>query len=112
MSRILEVEARLDALTTAILPPMRATKYVDTDAFAQLNQLVRDLVSELGDSADIARRLAGKLWFVFTQALTEAEHCDSPEAILECAWSYEDQLEKLFGPWFSSSEATPGLPRY
>lgn len=112
MSRINELEAQLDALTTAILPPMRATKYVDRNAFAQLNKLVSDLTSEIGDSVDISRRLAGKLWFVFTQALAEAEHCNSPEEILHCAWSYQDQLERLFGPWWSSSEPTPGVPRF
>jgi hypothetical protein len=32
MSRINEPEERLDALTTQILPPMRAAKYVDRNA--------------------------------------------------------------------------------
>ena len=96
-----ELEARLDTLTTAILPPMRTTKYVDRDAFAQLDQLVSDLISEIGDSPDISRRLAGKLWLIFTQALTEAEHSRSPDEILRYAWGYQDKLEQLFGPSFS-----------
>jgi hypothetical protein len=112
MSRINELEAQLDALTTAILPPMRATKYVDQDAFAQLGQLVSDLIREIGDSPDIPRRLAGKLWFIFTQALAEADHSRSPDEILQYAWSYQDQLQKLFGPRFSPSEPTPGVPRF
>jgi hypothetical protein len=112
MSRINELEAQLDALTTKILPPMRAAKHVDANAFAQLDQLVSELISEIGDSPDIARRLAGKLWFVFTQALAEADHCQSPEEILHYAWAYQDQLARLFGPWFSSSEETPGAPRF
>ena len=112
MSGINELEGQLDVLTTQILPPMRATKYVDRNAFAQLARLVSDLISEFGDSPDIPRRLTGKLWFIFTQALAEADHCQSPEEILQCAWSYQDKLEKLFGPWFSSSEPTPGVPRF
>ncbi len=58
----------------------------------------------------IPRRLAGKLWFLFTQMLTEADHASSPEEILRGAWSYQEQLEKLFGPWFSTGEPTPGVP--
>ena len=113
MSRISELEARLDNLTTAILLPMRATKYVDQDAFAQLDRLVGDLISEIGDAPDISRRLTGKLWFVFTQALTEAEHSRSPGEILRYAWSYQDKLEQLFGPPFSLGPPTPpGVPRY
>ncbi|HXP54170.1 MAG TPA: hypothetical protein VN847_04415 [Streptosporangiaceae bacterium] len=113
MSRISELEARLDTLTTAILLPMRATKYVDQDAFAQLDRLVGDLISEIGDAPDISRRLTGKLWFVFTQALTEAQHSRSPDEILRYAWSYQDKLEQLFGPWFSLGPPTPpGVPRY
>lgn len=110
MSGINELEAQLDALTTQILLPMRATKYVDRDAFAQLNQLVGELISELGDSPDFPRRLAGKLWLIFTQALAEADHCRSPEEILQYAWSYQGQLAKLFGR--PSSAPTPGVPRF
>jgi hypothetical protein len=112
MSGLSELEARLDALTTRILPPLRATKYVDRDGFAQLSDLVRDVIAAVDDSPDISRQLAGKLWFVFTQALAEADHCESPEEILRFAWSYEDELHRLFGPWFSSSDPTPGRPRY
>src|SRR5258708_12081965 len=96
----------------AILLPMRATKYVDRDAFDALTSLISDLIAEVGDSPDISRRLVGKLWFVFSQALTEAEHSRAPEEILSYAWNYEQQLTKLFGPLFSSSETTPGIPRY
>jgi len=76
---------------------MRATKYVDWDAFAQLGQIVSDLISEIGDSPDIPRRLAGKPWFIFAQALAEADHSRSPDEILHYAWSYQDQLQKLSG---------------
>jgi hypothetical protein len=60
----------------------------------------------------IPRRLVGKLWFIFTQALAEADHARSPEEILRYAWDYEDKLEQLFGPWFSPSPPTPGIPTH
>ena len=112
MSAIDDLEDQLDNLTIKILTPMRATKYVDREAFAQLNQIVVALARELADAELIPRRLVGKLWFIFTQALAEADHARAPEEILRCAWDYEDKLQQLFGPWFSSAPPTPGIPRY
>lgn len=112
MSQIDELEARLDALTTAILPPLRASKHIDHQALNALDRLMADLISEVGDSPVIPRRLAGKLWFIFTQMLAEADHTQSPEEILRTAWSYQEQLEKLFGPWYGQGQPTPGVPRY
>jgi len=107
-----ELEDELGNLATRILPPMRATKYVDREAFAQLNELVGAIARELADADLIPRRLTGTLWFIFTQALAEADHTRSPEEILRYAWDYQDKLQQLFGPWFSSSPPTPGIPRY
>jgi hypothetical protein len=112
VSQIDELENRLDTLTTAILMPLRASKHVDQQAVAHLLQLVDDLISEVGDAPMIARRLAGKLWFVFTQMLSEADHTRSPEEILHSAWRNQDQLQKLFGPWYGQGPPTPGIPRY
>jgi hypothetical protein len=107
-----EPENRLDRLTTAILMPLRASKHVDRQAIDQPGQLVDDLISEAGDAPMISRRLAGKLWFVLTQMLAEADHTRSPEEILDSAWRYQDQLQKLFGPWYGQGTPTPGAPRY
>ena len=100
MSGFSELETRLDGLITTILPPMRATKYVDRAAFDELAKLVNDVIAEVGESPDIPRRLVGKLWFIFTRAMTEADRSAAPAEILQYAWSYEQQLTKLFGPWF------------
>ncbi len=108
---LIALEGQLDALTTRILPAMRASKYVDREAFAQLNEFIAALARELADAELVPRRLTGKLWFVFTQALAEADHTRSPEEILRYAWEYEDKLQDLFGPRFSSSPPTPGIPR-
>lgn len=112
MSPIDEIEDRLDSLTTAVLLPLRASKHVDHQAVEQLCQLVTDVISEVGDAPAVPRGLTGKLWFIFTQMLSEAGHARSPEEILDSAWRYESQLEKLFGPWFGQGPPTPGIPRY
>lgn len=112
MTRVPELEARLDALTTEILLPLRASKEVDSEAINRLYELADDLAAEIGDSDAVPRRLTGKLWFVFTQMLSEADHTQSPNDILTSAWGYESRLVKIFGPSFSSSPPTPGAPRY
>jgi hypothetical protein len=112
MTRLPELEARLDALTLEILLPLRASKEVDSEAVNRLYEVVDDLAAEIGGSDVVPRLLTGKLWFVFTQMLSEAEHTRSPDEILMSAWAYESRLEKIFGPFFSSSPPTPGVPRY
>lgn len=112
MTHVNELEARLDALTTEILLRLRASKEVDSGAMLRLCSLADDFLLEFGESDVVPRRLTGKLWFVFTQMLSEAEHSRSPDEILMSAWTYEGRLEKIYGPFFSSSPPTPGLPRY
>jgi hypothetical protein len=109
-NRLEELEERLDALTTVILLPLRASKYVDHAALDQLNNLVHDLVREISDAPTISRRLTGKLWFIFTQMLAQADHTRAPEEILSRAWTYQDRLEALFGPWFSRHQKSPKAP--
>lgn len=112
MTRLAELEARLDALTTEILLPLRATKDVDSDAINRLYALADEFAVEMGGADAVPRLLTGKLWFVFTQMLSEADHTRSPDDILMSAWGYESRLVKIFGPFFSSSPPTPGVPRY
>ena len=108
MSQIDELEARLDTLTVAILVPMRTSKHVNPQELGSLNNLVKDLISEIGDATVISRRLAGKLWFIFTQMLTEADHARSPEEILRGAWSYQEQLESYSAPGSGQENQLPG----
>ena len=48
MTRLPELEARLDALTTEILLPLRASKVVDSEAINRLYELADDLAAEIG----------------------------------------------------------------
>jgi hypothetical protein len=112
MTRIPDLEARLDALTTEILLPLRASKEVDSAAINRLYELADDVAAEIGESDVVPRQLTGKLWFVFTQMLGEAEHTRSPDDILMSAWGYASRLKNIFGPSFSSSPPTPGVPRF
>jgi hypothetical protein len=55
MSQIDELEARLDTLARLILPPLRASKHLSAQALDDLNQLVADLIREIGDSPVVPR---------------------------------------------------------
>jgi hypothetical protein len=48
MTRAEDLEACLDSLTTEILPPLRASKEVDSEAINRLYELADDLAAELG----------------------------------------------------------------
>jgi len=74
MTQLSEFEARLDALTLEILLPLRASKTVMSDSVSKLYELADELAAEMGDAEMVSRRLTGKLWFVFTQMLAEADH--------------------------------------
>ena len=113
MTHLPELEARLDALITEILPPLRTSKTLNHEAVTKLYEMADDLAAEIGADELVPRRLTGKLWFVFTQMLDEASHTRSPDEILSTAWSYEERLVNIFGPSFSTSPPTPpGVPRY
>jgi hypothetical protein len=112
MTRLPDIEERLGVLITEILVPLRTSKTVDSAAMNRLYDLTDEIAAEMVDSDTVPRLLTGRLWFVFTQMLSEADHTRSPEEILTSAWTYEDHLEKIFSPFFSSSPATPGIPRY
>lgn len=112
MSRIKELEARLNVLTSELLAPLRATKEVNTAALNGLLEVVDGLVEEIGKDAHVPRLLTGKLWFIFTQMLSEADHTRSPDDILNSAWLYESRLEHIFGPTFAPPDSwKPGIPR-
>ncbi|MGY0537679.1 hypothetical protein ACW14X_09180 [Nocardioides sp. YJ-D4] len=112
MSNNAEIESRLDHLTTEILLPLRASKELNEARIEDLSRLVDDLILDLNGAPQISTTLAGKLWFVFTQMLSEADHSSARERILDAAWRYEGQLERIFGPFYSSAPPTPGVPRY
>jgi hypothetical protein len=114
MSELARLEYELDVLTTRLLLPIRASKEVDDDAVASLLRVVTELGETLDRSGSdcISRKLAGKLWFVFTQMLSEADHTRAPEEILQAAWRYQDRLDWLFGDPSAGSPGLPGVPTF
>ena len=92
------LEDRLDRVTTELLVELRATKTVNSTAMLELLEVADGLAEALSSQQLVPRDLVGKLWFVFTAMLTEAEHSKAPDAILDAAWDYQERLRHIFGP--------------
>lgn len=100
VSQLDELEARLDRATTALLPALRTTKQVESLALVELLEVADGFAAALDGCDVVPRALVGKLWFVFTAMLTEADHAREPEPILDAAWNFQERLRRTFGPVF------------
>lgn len=95
-----EVEQRLDAVVTTLLPPLRSTKQLEPTALAGLLAVGDDLAAAVQSLAQVPKRLVGTCLFVFTAMLTEAEHAPDGEPILDAAWEWQERMRRAFGPHF------------
>lgn len=100
MSDLAAIEQRLDEVTAALLPPLRANKTLVPAAVEQLMVIGSDLAATAAQESTVPRSLVGKAWFVFTAMLAEADHTNSPEPILTVAWQWQEWLRRGFGPTF------------
>lgn len=94
------LEARLDAVSTALLVPLRADKSLSEAALRDLAKVGADLAALLAGVQLVPVALVGKCWFVSTVLLSEADHARQPDPILDAAWSWQEQLRQAFGPHF------------
>lgn len=92
------VEEQLDALTTKLLLPLRAEKYIDVQALDELCLLVQEQRTAGLFDETISVRLAGKFWFIFWAMIAEAGHARYPDPIVKASWRYQEELRRSFGP--------------
>lgn len=97
----MDVEDRLDRLTTGILVPLRTEKRLVAEDLDELCELVAAARNDGLFAGSIDVRFAGKLWWLFCAMLAEADHARDPDPILNAAWRYQDELRRSFGPVFS-----------
>lgn len=100
MSELATLEARIDELTGPLLVPLRVSKELDGAVMADLLAVGRELVDALDGVEVVPKALVGKVWFIFTQMLTEAGYAREPEPILDAAWRWDELISKGFGPKF------------
>lgn len=102
-STLPELQSRLEAVTTRLLLPLRASKTLDEVALGELHSVLDGFAALFSEAHSVPRSLVGNLWFVFTSMLAEAEHARDTQAratIEAAAWSVEDRLRRIFGPRF------------
>lgn len=95
------ITQQIDSLLLGFLGPLRTQKKINQEVYAQLTQAIDSLMPLLEQQALVPKNLVGKLWFIFTSMLSEAEHAkEQREQIEAFAWDLQERLRKLFGPHF------------
>lgn len=94
-TRIIEIEKRINDLTTDLLVPIRTTKKVDKKAFEEFYQLLEEVKSLVQGKDEISRKLAGLLFFIYTTISAEAEHVGYQNPIFIETARLEDYLSKI-----------------
>jgi hypothetical protein len=95
-----DLESEFDSVSLRMLLGLRVMHRLEPSDVAQLRKLVDRVAEALGDQRLIPRSFVGKLWYVFTASLAEADHSSSPEPVLDFAWDYAQSLHAIFGPTF------------
>lgn len=91
----------IDSMLIELLGPLRTTKTINQTAFTKVAEAIDRLQPLIENEVLVPKVLVGKLWFIFTSMLSEAEHAkDKREEIEFAAWDIQERLRKLFGPRF------------
>ena len=91
----------IDSLLLDLLGPLRTSKTINQTAFTKVTQALDRLQPLIERETLVPKVLVGKLWFIFTSMLAEAEHAkDKREQIEIAAWDIQERLRRLFSPRF------------
>jgi hypothetical protein len=91
----------IDSLLLDLLGPLRTSKTINQTVFTKVTQALDRLHPLIERETLVPKVLVGKLWFIFTSMLSEAEHAkDKREQIEIAAWDIQERLRRLFGPQF------------
>jgi hypothetical protein len=97
------ITCEIDSLILDLMCPLRMSKTINQVAFTKLTQAMDRLQPLIDQETFVPKVLVGKLWFIFTSMLSEAEHAkDKREEIEILAWDIEERLRELFGPHFKA----------
>ncbi|NOZ12426.1 MAG: hypothetical protein GXO69_02115 [Acidobacteria bacterium] len=96
-----QITAEIDSLMLDLLGPLRASKTINQAAFTKLKEKMDNLLPLMETQQQVPKELVGKLWFIFTSMLSEAEHAKTNREEIEIlAWDIQERLRCLFGPKF------------
>ena len=99
--QINSITNEIDSLLLDFLGPLRTSKTINQSIFFKVTQAIDRLQPLIDRETLVPKVLVGKLWFIFTSMLSEAEHAkDKREQIEIAAWDIQERLRRLFGPQF------------
>lgn len=94
-NRIEEITKIINNLATDLLIPVRTSKSVNKEAFAEFYKLLDEVIILVREKELINRKLAGLLFFIYTTISAEAEHANYSSPIFLEASKLEDYLSKI-----------------
>lgn len=99
-TRVSELSVQINEAIPALLGPLRTQKQLDRNALTKIEAILVELSQELSSSENVSKQLVGRLWFIFTSMLGEAEHAKNRDEIEIAAWGIQEKLRRIFGPHF------------
>lgn len=93
--RIIEIENRINEISTDILVPARTEKKANSQAFTELYELLDEVKVLVKGADEISRKLAGLLFFIYTSISAEAKHTDYTNPLFIESGRLEDYLDKI-----------------
>jgi|WetSurMetagenome_2_1015567.scaffolds.fasta_scaffold00253_2 hypothetical protein len=104
--KLAQIVSEIDLLTLEILGPLRSSKTINQMAIKDLYMTLDRLNDSLHSEVMISKNLVGKVWFIFTSMLAEAEHArNNREEIEIIAWNVQEKLRRIFGPTYEEVRA-------
>lgn len=98
--RVNELNQQIDELVLGILGPACISKQVPQEPLQKLHAILDELAQLLETEDLVPKSLPGRLMFIFSSLLAEAEHAANPEPLLNDAWAIQDKFTRVFGPRF------------
>lgn len=95
-----EMRTALDNAVVELLVPLRMKKEIGGASLENMSRVLDDISVYLANENLVPKELVGELWFVFTSMLSEAEHAQFPDPIIDAAWFIGEKLRVIFGPHF------------
>ncbi|USG64635.1 hypothetical protein NDK47_21195 [Brevibacillus ruminantium] len=95
IERLKIIEEELKQLSPEIIVPVRTQKIVNSKAFERMYLLLDEILELIKEEDNISRKLAGRLFFLYTYLLHQAKYTNMPEEIFHEAGKIKEYLDKL-----------------
>jgi len=81
--RMDDIADKIEDLTVEIVMTARLNKEISEPAFISLKYLLEELSSGVVNNVALSKKLVGKLFFIYSQILTETFYCTKGSQLLD-----------------------------